>query len=388
MRIAYVGPFAFPASHANSLRVRGMAEAMTQAGHEIIICPGMDSSEEGTELPNSIRVEGVSEYARRSALSKIRGVRGLFIGDATIEWLYSQKKKPDVVILYGTHLSYLLRLQKYAANANVQLLLDVVEWYDPRHLPGGLFGPFSAMNEWSMRYAAKNVDGLFVISSYLESHFSRAGCRTLRVPPLFSPRLADRPLSFRDKNLTLNICYVGTPGRKEEFSILFAGLKMAQDVGANVYMHMVGLTESEFRSSYPAAIGRSESCGSIKFYGRVPNESAKVIISSCDFMIVVRQRSRVTQAGFPSKVPESLSLGTPVIVNKFSDLEQYVRLGKAGLIIDSLSIEGVCSAICTAAAIDEAELNQFKTNARNIAEKEFSPLSYSEKIDQFLRGGS
>lgn len=388
MRIAYVGPFAFPASHANSLRVRGMAQAMIQAGHEVTICPGMESPEGDAEFSSAIRVEGVNEYARRSGLSKIRGVRGMFIGDATIEWLCSQKKKPDVVVLYGTHLSYLWRLQKYAARAKVQLLLDVVEWYDPRHLPGGLFGPFSAMNEWAMRHAAKNVDGLFVISSYLQSHFSEAGCRTLKVPPLFSPMLVERPKPFRDANSMLNICYVGTPGRKEEFGALFAGLRMAQDLGINVCMHMVGLTESEFRHSYPTAIGGGESRESIKFYGRIPNEAAKTIISSCDFMIVVRQRSRVTQAGFPSKVAESLSLGIPVIVNKFSDLEPYVCSGNAGLIIDELSAEGVRAAISAAAVIDKDGLDQLKINAWNLAEKEFSPSGYAGKIDQFLREAS
>lgn len=385
MRIVYVGPFAFPASHANSLRVRGMAQAMTQAGHEVTICPGMVSTEGGAESPSSIRVEGVDEYARRSGVSKIRGVRGMFIGDATVEWLCSQEKKPDVVVLYGTHLSYLWRLQKYAAHNKVRLLLDVVEWYDPRHLPGGFFGPFAAMNEWAMRHAAKNVDGLFVISTYLQSHFSKGGCRTLKVPPLFSPTLVERPKPFRNTNSMLNVCYVGTPGRKEEFNVLFAGLTMAQDIGINVCMHMVGLTEPEFRRSYPAAFDGGGSRESIKFYGRIPNEAAKAIISSCDFMIVVRQRSRVTQAGFPSKVAESLSLGIPVIVNKFSDLEPYVRSGKAGLIIDELSAQGVRAAISTAAAIDEDGLGQLRINAHNLAKEEFSPSSYAGKIDQFLR---
>ncbi len=362
-----------------------MVEAITLAGHEVVVCPGIVSSEREAKLPNATRVEGVNEYARRSGLSKIRGARGIFIGDATIEWLYSQEKKPDIVILYGTHLSYLLRLQKYAARTKVRLFLDVVEWYDPRHLPGGLFGPFSAMNEWSMRYAAKNVDGLFVISTYLDSHFSKAGCRTLRVPPLFLPNEINHSKPFRDENFSLNVCYVGTPGRKEEFSILFSGLKMARDRGVKIYTHMVGLTEADFCRNYPAAVGRMQISESTKFYGQIPNQAAKEIISSCDFMVVARQISRVTQAGFPSKVPESLSLGTPVIVNKFSDLGNYVREGNAGLTIDTLSAEGVCAAISAAAAMSKNELERLKASARDIAEKEFSPLSHAKRIDQFLR---
>ncbi|MGO4606565.1 glycosyltransferase [Variovorax sp. 2RAF20] len=384
MKIAYVGPFAFPESHANSLRVHGMVMAMVQAGHEITVCPGMLSHELGKKLPSSVKVHSVDEYAHRSGFSKIPGARGLFIGDATLDWLRSQTSPPDAVILYGTHLSYLLRLQKYCRQKKVKLFLDVVEWYDPRHLPGGLFGPFAAMNEWSMRYAAKKVDGIFVISSYLDKHFASAGCRTLQVPPLFSPAFSEPLVPFRDINGALNICYVGAPGKKEEFGILFAGLRMAREYGVRIYIHMVGVTESEFRWSYPNANIGNDSSDWMKFYGRVPNDAAKLVIASCDFMVVIRQKSRVTQAGFPSKVSESLSLGTPVIANRFGDMEKYIQSGNAGLLLDKLSSEGVCSAISLAAKLNESELRRLKTNARAVAENEFSPANYSEKIGKFL----
>jgi len=384
MKIAYVGPFAFPESHANSLRVRGMAEAIAQGGHEVVICPGMRSSEDKKNSLLSIHVDGVDEYSRRSGLSRLPGVRGLFIGDATIDWLRSRSKKPDAIILYGTHLSYLLRLQKYAAETGVKLFLDVVEWYDPRHLPGGLFGPYAAMNEWAMRHATKKVDGLFVISSYLDRYFSSAGCRTLRVPPLFSVAPIKESASFRDTNAALNVCYVGSPGKKEDFSVLFSGIKMARDHGLPIYFHMVGVSEFEFRKSYPNVALEEKSADWLRFYGRISNDAAKNVIASCDFTIIVRQKTRVAQAGFPSKVSESLSLGIPVISNSFSDVEKYIRPNNAGVMIEDLSANGVFTALSAAAKLNDAELIELKSNARALAKRDFSPSEYSREIGSFL----
>ena len=43
MKIIYVVPFAYPSSSANSLRVKGMIDALVLAGHEVEICAGISN---------------------------------------------------------------------------------------------------------------------------------------------------------------------------------------------------------------------------------------------------------------------------------------------------------------------------------------------------------
>lgn len=42
----------------------------------------------------------------------------------------------------------------------------------------------------------------------------------------------------------------------------------------------------------------------------------------------IREKTRKTMAGFPTKVVESMSLGTPVITTDASDLADYIKHGE------------------------------------------------------------
>lgn len=386
MMIAYVGPFAFPSSNANALRVKGMAEALVLAGHDVHVCsgePGQQGST-GMDLPDRIQVSCAHEYETGLFSGVHRGLRGLFLGDATLRWLQSLERKPDAIVLYGTPLGYLLRLLPFCKKQGIPLLLDVVEWYDPRHLPGGALGPFALANELSMRYVAKKAAGMFTISRYLQEHFTRQGCKTLRVPPLFSFHQA-RPVQFRDANGMLNLCYAGSPGGKEDIHSVFHGLQLAHDAGIPFLMHVVGLTASQFA----AAFGMQElsiirNGESVRFYGRVENAEARRIVSSCDFQVLLRKDERFTRAGFPSKVAESLCLGTPIIGNLSSNLDEFLADGENAIIVSESEANAFCEALTRAAHLPEGKLELMKRAAGVMADKHFRPQGWSVAVSDWI----
>ena len=386
MKIAYVGPFAFPSSNANSLRVKGMAETFAMAGHEVQICSSIQVADAsgGTALPERIRFHCVPEYENGLFSSLPRGLRGLFLGDITQQWLQSLHHKPDVVVLYGTHLGYLLRMLDFCKKHKIPLLLDVVEWYDPRHLPGGLFGPFAIANELSMRLVAKRASGIFTISRYLEEHFTKQSCKTLRVPPLFSIGKA-RPQQFRDLNQRLNLCYAGSPGKKEDMESLFSGLQMAYDAGIKFKIHIVGITSDEFKFEFglkSLTIFSSENF--VKFYGRLENTEARRIVASCDFIVLLRKNLRVAKAGFPSKVAESMCLGTPVIANLSSNLDEYLVDGYNSIIVRELKAEDFYHAICRASLLSCCEYLEMQRHVFSCSDMYFKTQSHVANIRKFI----
>lgn len=382
MNIVYVGPFAYPDSSANSLRVKGMIEIMQLAGHHVQVCAAYPSSDN----KNSVGLADIycAHEGTKGIFANIHsGLRGLFLGDNTIAWLNNLEKKPDVIVLYGTHLGYLLRLLPFCHMHKIKLLLDVVEWYDPRHLPMGLFGPFAAANELSMRCFAHRVDGIFVISRYLESYFKSKGCKTLYIPPVFSIN-NDRPQQFRDSNKFLNICYVGSPGKKEDFISILRGLNEIADVENKIKMHIVGMTEEQFLKEYGSDIVFLFDFKCVKFYGRVNNSYARNIVSSCDFMVVLRPNQRFSNAGFPSKVAESFCLGTPVLANLTSNLGEYLENRKNSIIIKSPNFVDFSDALNEALELDLTLIKFFKKNAINTAHLNFRPNNYVKKLKYFL----
>lgn len=43
-----------------------------------------------------------------------------------------------------------------------------------------------------------------------------------------------------------------------------------------------------------------------------------------DWTIILRENSRLVKAGFPTKLVESISCGTPVLANRFSNVFDYL----------------------------------------------------------------
>lgn len=389
MRIAYVGPFSLSTSSANMLRVKGVAQALSYSGHKVIVCPGgggVNESSFNGFFSDQIELDVIDEYKSSFWSFLSRGARGLFLGDVTVQWLEKLRIKPDVIILYGTHLGYLCRLLAFCKKYNIRLLLDVVEWYDPSHLPGGRFGPFAISNEFSMRKAVKLADGAFVISAYLRDYYALFGFKTLRLPPLLSSfSLSQEP--FRKTNGLLNLCYIGLPGKKEEFLTLFSGVGLAIKSGCRIKVHVAGVSESEFLANYPKEYSVvSEFHDAFKFYGRLDNEEAKLIAASSDFLLIARKPERFANAGFPFKVAESLMLGTPVISNCFSDISEYLVDGVNSILVDSLTPNAIANAILSAASLDESALTSMRHNAAKAGNNFFSTTIRAKEVDLFVRG--
>lgn len=69
--------------------------------------------------------------------------------------------------------------------------------------------------------------------------------------------------------------------------------------------------------------------------GRIEHSKVLPIIKKADFYIFLREVNRVNMAGFPTKYVEAMSLGTPVITNKTSDLQTYMDNGVNGFFINT-----------------------------------------------------
>lgn len=374
MLVVYVGPFTYPSSNANSLRVKGVATALMIEGHEVIICPGLQNldSEIKCDVLCLPEIHQLDEYSSGLFSKLSKGIRSLFIGDFTIKWLQNMQRKPDVVILYGTHLGYLMRLRKYCQRTSIRLIVDVVEWYDPRHLPGGLIGPYALSNEVSMRFFVPKVDRLMVISSYLDDYYRSKGCATVRVPPLFS-EFPDRPIQLREDNGLLNLCYSGTPGKKEEFELLVKGVLLACDLGIGICLHIIGMSRTDFVTTFFCEGQLHKRVDEVfKCYGRLSNVEARRLVASSDYLLLARKPLRFANAGFPFKIAESMSLGTPVITNRFSDVHEYLQDDFNAFLIDQLDVRSLFDAIKKAVSIDDGARILMQNNAKTTAKRFFS----------------
>lgn len=61
----------------------------------------------------------------------------------------------------------------------------------------------------------------------------------------------------------------------------------------------------------------------IIFWGKQLHKDSLNILKSADYSIFIREKSRLTMAGFPTKFVESVSCGVPVITSDTSDLKEF-----------------------------------------------------------------
>lgn len=385
LKILIVGNFRFGSDAANALRVRGVARALRLAGDDVSILDNGASNGDSSGADGTFPLATVDEYRSGSLSFLPAGIRGLLIGDVSVRRVQAEAWKPDCIVLYGPHLGYLLRFRRLCRELSIPLVLDIVEWYQPEDLPGGRFGPYAIANEISMRHLSHQADGVIVLSRRLEQHYKDRGGRVINIPPLFEPEQTPaRKASETDGRL--HLVYAGTPGRKEAFDLILTALQRLDDQGVDFILHAVGITAADV-ADRPGAAGLGvcdPARGRIRFYGRVPNARARLIVAQADFTLLLRPPRKANQYGFPSKLAESMAVGTPVIANDFSDLALHLVDGDNAVFLRELNLEVVADAFGRAAAMPLRQRREMADRALTTARDRFSPSSVSAQVSGFL----
>ena len=94
MRIAYVGPFAYLASNASSLRVAGVARALVAGGADVLIGSGEHEANDVAPSITGITHQALGEFPRPGAPKWRRVLQGMIWGRRTADWIAGLQPKP------------------------------------------------------------------------------------------------------------------------------------------------------------------------------------------------------------------------------------------------------------------------------------------------------
>ena len=383
--IAYVGPFRFPWGQAGSRRVLGVAQSIAHSGRNVVVVsgePGPPRAERTQTFGNGASIDhvGVGELPMASA-GRVEKVR-LYAdwGLRTVSWLTQQATPPTHVIVYGGACQYAGRLRSWCRWSRVPLIADVVEWYDPRQLAGGRFGPSYLSSEVALRYHYPRCDGIIAISSFLSDHYRRRRRAVVTVPPTLDVEgidLGGRPVGTENH---LSLVYCGTPGVKDCLGEIVRGVQKADPDRSRLSLLIAGPSPAEVLG----LIGRAALPSNVTVLGRISQPDVGKLIQSADFSLLLRQPARFTQAGFPTKYVESMANGTPVILNVTSDLAAHSVDGQDSLLCEGATSGALCGALRRALSLSAAELVVMRNMARRRAVRSFHYSVYSAGLEHFL----
>ncbi|MEU8050211.1 MULTISPECIES: glycosyltransferase [Micromonospora] len=383
--VAYIAPFPFPWGSAAARRVFGIAASLATGGHHVVVLTsqsgGPDLSRvDGPDGPGSISTVGFGGTVPASAGMLRRAKRSLVADRALLRWLAAQPTPPSHVLLYGVGADRTARVRRWCRNHRVPLIADVVEWYDPWHLPGGPLGLSRLSNELVMRYHHPRCDGVIAISSYLENYYRRR-TRVIRVPPTLD--VAALEVAGRREGgdpAGLHLVYSGVPGRKDLIGRVIEAVDRVSQDGVDVVLNLCGPSADEVRR----LLGGRAVPPSVRLRGSLSQQEIPAIIRQADFSVILRRDARYAHAGFPTKFCESLANGTPVITNLTSDLGSYLRDGQEGLVCRDDSVDALRLVLAAAARLDPARRGAMREAARRQARASFDYRNFTGPLSAFL----
>lgn len=396
-KILYIGNFNFPNGNAAGKRVFSNAKILKKINYEVLI----------VDLKN-INYTGYLD----STQSKLKGFDcySFSYPKSNLDWLKYRKtfrqltkfiEKKNIidelkyVIYYGSPRISLFNwlLINFCKKNEIKVISDCVDWLSV-NTNNFFYNIFKWIDTtYQKAFLNKKVDGLIVISDYLDDYYKNYNINTVKVPPL-SPK--EYKLKLKSKYIKTNrklISYAGLPFRKnikvsdksnmkDRIDKIIKLLYLAKKENASFIFNIYGFTKEEFLIALPDQRKYIEFLGdSIKFNGYTENEIVTKKIMNSDFTILIRDIKRSTTAGFPTKVSESISLGTPVITNKTSDLEKYIIDGVNGFFINN-DIEDSLNKIIDILKTEKNEI--IKIKEKTIESNPFYYKKYESKMGDFL----
>jgi len=343
--IIYVGGFELPDKNAAAQRCISNAKIFRDLGYEVILL-GVDKSQK--RPLNRFECFGFSCWSvpyPASGKSWLLYITSLNQVNFLLEHEY--KDKVFAVICYNHPAISQYRIRAITKKYGALALADVTEWYSAAGNQG-----LRKLIKWldtslRMRWVNCLMDGLITTSGYLTDFYKKQK-DLVELPTLYDKsQIVQREVPEKNEpNKCYKLMYAGSPFDvpqavrskscvKERLDLVVKTLFQISLDGINFELKIFGVSKENYLKVYPEDIEKLEILkNKVLFMGWCPHQRILENIVISDFTIFLRDISRVTQAGFPSKFAESITYGTPVITNLISNIEPYVTEGKNCYLVD------------------------------------------------------
>ena len=368
MLILYIGAFRLPNLDAAAPRVINNAKALRALGHDVkFISWGGRYRDEDLCSDGKYRVSEF-EYQISGDLPsdhsfKERIICKLFRGHRSYK-LMSMMQKPDIIIMYNAGYLFSNRMIKYCSKHNIKLVNDINEWYSNKELH--LWDVI--VNYVNMTITQHKIKNKIVISSFLNNYYHSS--HNILIPPLCDPTDEKWSAIIKDERMIkfhgITLIYAGTPTNKDCINTVIDAVNLLAKEGKTIRFFVLGISQDDYVKQNGRSLASISFNESIIFLGRVSQDMIPAYYKMADFMVLFRESNRKSNAGFPTKVVESLVAGVPVITNSTSDLSKYIINGRTGFLVEDFSLNGILSFFRNnIQSLSKDEIEQMKSFVKN-----------------------
>ena len=364
-KIIFINDLKYPQGDAGSIRVQNFATALQLIGEDVKVISHGNRIEYNNKIEYEYKnVPFTLFYNKNKFIDRISFIPKI------IYWILKNKSDIKSVIGYGSSMPLVLSLKLICKVLNINFICDVTEWYSKEQ--------FS--NPFAITYIFKNILNKYIldkgvkiiaISYYLFDYFKNKGCNVVRIP-IFCNLNDSKYITFRKKkHEKITFLYAGSPGKKDYLYNMLIGIsQLEEEKLKNIRLIIAGINVYTLRTLIPeAAYEKIKNITEAK--GRISHDEVISLYQISDFSLLLRDpQLRVSRAGFPSKVIESMSFKTPLICNYSSDLSHFLNKNNA-IISKDYDPKSFREAIDYAVSLDSSEILKISENAFDTVQKSF-----------------
>lgn len=387
MNILYLGSFRLPNYDAAAPRVLSIARAMAINGHSVsFISWGGRYRESDLCNDGKYRIDGM-EYiitgeldAKGSLWTRWKAKKNR--GKRTFRLLEDMVQLPDVIIMYNAGSGLSKRMMHFCSTRKMYLVNDITEWFSNREIRVTDIVP----NHINMTRIQHKVPNKILISSFLDRYYHSS--HNIVIPATCDAQEPKWNLATENNTFKgISFIYAGNPTMKDKLHTAINVIQKLINEGESLQFLILGINREDYLKRYGKLLSCSRLSENIKFLGRVSQDDVPLYYMMADFMILLRDNTRKSQAGFPTKFAESMTSGTPVIANLTSDLGKYLKSGYNGEIVTSPSEDALYMTLKRKILpLTRPEIEEMKHNAKLTGKHSFDYRLYANEVNSFLKG--
>ena len=340
LRILIVGYFPFPTGSAASSRIRTLAKGLMRCGAECRILSTCRLDDRTSSVRNWQGIDyGSVNYSNSKAGLIFRAV-GLICALIRLPFKVCgifKEEKFDLVYIYSRSSLEAVSLIGAARKHGVAIFTDQVEWFSSEAFKWGRL---------SLRYydeclgralLIKYSDGGAAITRFIQRKYERVNTESILLPSVmdFSDSISSITVNRSNALEEFVVLYAGTCKIGDGFSDVLGALEHVIEAGCPVQLKIIGTDGLSGPSvRYRAEVERNPRLAArVFFMGRVSDDQYMTELGGADCLLLPRPNRQITEAAFPTRLPEFLSTGLPVITTSVPDVPCYLEAGVDAVIV-------------------------------------------------------
>lgn len=370
MNILYVRFEDFPYGSASSFRAFTLAKLMAEAGNCVtILAPNINY------LENEIDEDGIYKV-----MPSIRAVSFNEIGGSVEKSLSILLEHDEYdIFMRPTSIKNFNSTLKIVKKYDIPIIMDSVEWYDSSNWRLKYLDPRYYIFQYMWRYKFTKCNGIIAISRLIENHYKKSLSNVVRIPTITDVKNTKYRTEIKDDRVTFIFSGKLDEG-KDNLDTFIEALDRVDHSGDRTQLNIYGPSRDEVKKNLGEKAFLLDEHKNIVIYGRVPQQEAQLACLNSDFSVFFRLNRRSANAGFPTKLGECMTFGTPVICNDTGDISLVVNNKENGFLLKSKSVDEISETLEYLLKMTKEERKEMRKKARLSAESFFDYQNYTEKI--------